>query len=153
MNNRYSSLNGLRAYAAIGILLMHVQANVPVKPEGGFIYNTFIPSLTHFVYLFLLVSAFSVCCGYYEKFKTGTITPNIFYKRRYSRILPFFAILVIIDTFVPHAPNKYELEHMAAGEVATGMSAFVHSLYDGFAELTLAFNLLRNCSVKPVIAI
>ena len=51
--NRYSSLNGLRAYAAIGILLMHVQANVSVKPEGGFIYDTFIPSLTHFVYFFI----------------------------------------------------------------------------------------------------
>lgn len=147
---RYESLNGLRAYAAIGILLMHVQANVAVTPTGGFLYDTFIPSLTHFVYLFLLVSAFSVCCGYYEKFKTGSITPNDFYKKRYSRILPFFAILVAIDTFVPHAPNKFELGNMS-GEVATGISAFVNSLYDGFAELTLAFNLLPN--PKPSIGV
>ena len=62
---KYGSLDGLRAYAAIGILLMHVQATVGVSPTGGFIYDTFIPSLTHFVYLFLVISAFSVCCGYY----------------------------------------------------------------------------------------
>lgn len=33
---------------------------------------------------------------------------------------------------------------MATGEVVTGILAFVHSLYDGFAELTLVFNLLPN---------
>ena len=149
-NNRFSSLDGLRAYAAIGILLMHVQANVAVRPEGGFVYDTFIPSLTHFVYLFLLVSAFSLCCGYYEKFKTGSITPNAFYMKRYSRILPFFAILVVIDTFVPHAPNKFEMENMT-GEAVTGVMAFVNSLYDAFAELTLTFNLLPN--PKPPIGV
>lgn len=76
---RYLSLDGLRAYAAIGILLMHVRANVAVSPIDGFIYGQLIPSLTNFVYLFLMISAFAVCCGYYEKFKTGTITPNAFY--------------------------------------------------------------------------
>lgn len=76
-------------------------------------------------------------------FKNCEITPNAFYKKRYQRILPFFAILVLIDTFVPHAPNKYELERIASGAVA-GVSSFLHSLYDGFAELTLAFNLLPN---------
>ena len=143
MSNRYSSLDGLRAFAAIGILLMHVQANVSVRPVGGFVYDIFIPSLTHFVYLFLLVSAFSLCCGYYDKFKHCEITPNAFYKKRYQRILPFFALLVFIDTFVPHAPNKYEMEHMT-GDAVSGAMAFVNSLYDGFAELTLAFNLLPH---------
>ena len=140
---RYVSLDGLRAYAAIGIMLMHVQATIDIRPTGGFLYNTFIPSLTNFVYLFLMISAFAVCCGYYEKFKTGTIKPNDFYKKRYSRILPFFAILVLIDTFVPHAPNKFEAALIAAGELS-GSSTILQSIYDGFAELTLAFNLLPN---------
>lgn len=35
-NDRHSSLDGFRAYAAIGILLMHVQANVAIRPEGSF---------------------------------------------------------------------------------------------------------------------
>ena len=78
-------------------------------------------------------------------------TELLFYKKRYSRILPFFAILVLIDTFVPHAPNKWEMAHMASGETATGVSAFVHSLYDGFAQLTLAFNLLPN--PRPTIGV
>lgn len=152
MENRYSSLDGLRAYAAIGIMMMHVRANVAVTPSSGFIYGTLIPSLTHFVFLFLVISAFALCCGYYEKFKMGAITPNVFYKKRYSRILPFFAILVLIDTVVPHAPNKFEMSQMAMGVVAeTGLSGFLHSLYDGFAELTLAFNLLPN--PKPPIGV
>lgn len=143
IKERYDSLDGLRAFAAIGIMMMHVQATIEVRPKGGFLYNMFIPSLTHFVFLFLVVSAFSLCCGYYEKIKCGTITPNAFYKKRYSRILPFFALLVLIDTFVPHSPNKVELARMAAGDI-TGDSSFLNSLYDGFAELTLAFNLLPN---------
>ena len=146
MKDKYTSLDGLRAYAALGILIMHVQANVPVRPEGGFLYDTFIPSLTHFVYLFIVISAFGLCCGYYDKFKVGAIKPNEFYLKRYKRLLPFFALLVFIDTVVPHAPNKYELEQMAAGSVVTGFTATLHSLYDAFAELTLAFNLLPNPS-------
>jgi len=148
---RYNSLDGLRAYAAIGIMMMHVQATIAVRPRGGFVFDTFIPSLTNFVYLFLMISAFAVCCGYYDKFKKGTILPNEFYKKRYSRILPFFAILVLIDTFVPHAPNKWEMAHMAASEAATGFTAFMHSIYDGFAQLTLAFNLLPN--PRPTIGV
>lgn len=146
MKNKYTSLDGLRAYAALGIVIMHVQANVPVRPEGGFLYDTFIPSLTHFVYLFIVISAFGLCCGYYDKFKVGAIKPNEFYLKRYKRLLPFFALLVFIDTVVPHAPNKYELEQMAAGSMVTGFTAILHSLYDAFAELTLAFNLLPNPS-------
>lgn len=141
--DRYDSLDGLRAYAAIGIMMMHIQATIAVRPSGGFLYETFIPSLTHFVYLFLVISAFALCCGYYEKFKTGAITPNAFYKKRYSRILPFFAILVLIDVCIPHSPNKYEMARMAAGGMAES-STFLHSIYDGFSELTLAFNLLPN---------
>lgn len=146
MNEKYNSLDGLRAYGALGILIMHVQANVPVRPVGGFLYDTFIPSLTHFVYLFIVISAFGLCCGYYDKFKAGTISPNEFYLKRYKRLLPFFALLVFIDTVVPHAPNKYEIEHMAVGELTTGSTAFLHSIYDAFAEITLAFNLLPNPS-------
>ena len=143
MKEKYFSLDGLRAYAAIGIMMMHVQATIAVRPRGGFVYDTFIPSLTHFVYLFLVISAFALCCGYYEKFKRGSITPYAFYQKRYSRILPFFAVLVLIDLVIPHSPNKFEVARMAAGEIA-GPSTFLQSLYDSFAELTLAFNLLPN---------
>ena len=150
MQEKYHSLDGLRAYAAIGIVLMHVQATVPVMPRGGFVFDKFIPSLTHFVYLFIIISAFSLCCGYYDRFKTGAITPNDFYIRRYKRLLPFFALLVFLDLVVPHAPNKYEMTHMT-GEVATGFTAVKESLYDAFAQLTLAFNLLPH--PKPTVGV
>lgn len=152
-NERYLSLDGLRAYAAIGILIMHVRANISVKPADGFLYGNFIPSLTNFVYLFLMISAFAVCCGYYDKFKTGAISPNKFYKKRYSRILPFFTVLVLINTFVPHSPNEWTMKHMMAEGITqeTGITAFIHSIYDGFAQLTLAFNLLPN--PRPTIGV
>lgn len=54
MNERYSSLDGLRAFAAIGIAIMHILANIDVGPDKTtFLYGTVIPSLTNFVYLFL----------------------------------------------------------------------------------------------------
>ena len=40
-----------------------------------------------------MISAFSLCCGYFEKFKMGKISVNDFYKRRYSRIMPFWFII------------------------------------------------------------
>ena len=105
---KYEQLNGLRAIAAIGIVMMHVRANSDVRYGGYFVYSN-IGKMSDFVFLFMMVSAFSLCCGYYEKFKNGTITPNLFYKRRYSRILPFWAILVLLSVVIPHSPNKAAL--------------------------------------------
>ena len=42
-SNRYESLDGLRAYAAIGIVMMHVLANIAVKPSGNFLTDAVIP--------------------------------------------------------------------------------------------------------------
>ena len=47
---KYESLDGLRAYAAIGIVIMHVLANIIVKPSSN--YLTLIPqhyNLTLFI--------------------------------------------------------------------------------------------------------
>ncbi len=119
---RYDSLNGLRALAAIGIVMMHVQANINLKPDLGFFTSWIIPFFTDFTLLFMLLSAFSMCCGYYERVKNGLITPNAFYKRRYQRIFPFFAFLVAID-FVT--------------EPSWG------TFCEAFADLTLCFNFLN----------
>lgn len=129
MNNRYESLDGLRAYAAIGIVMMHVLANMAVKPADNHLTNTLIPYFTNFTLLFMMVSAFSVCCGYYERVKNGLIRPNDFYRKRYRRLLPFFALMVVISVAVDH--NK-------------------EALYEGFADLTLCFNLLPNPNIEIV---
>ena len=69
-NNRYENLDGLKVIAAFGIVAMHVSSNMghPLTLE---IATNVIGSMTHFVKLFLILSGFGMCCGYYEKFKRG----------------------------------------------------------------------------------
>lgn len=80
----------------------------------------------------MLISAFGMCCGYYERIKTGTISISEFYKKRYIKTLPFFALLVLIDLIV--TPS-------------------VDSFYGAFADLTLAFGLLPNAGSISVIGV
>lgn len=111
----YRGIDWLRAVACIGIALMHIRANSSYE-ISGFIYNCMIPSLTDFVYLFMAISAFGMCCGYYEKVMSGKINWTDFYKKRYIKILPFFAVLIVIDLV---------------------MSFSTDSLLEGLTELTL----------------
>lgn len=128
-SNKYESINGLRAYAAIGIVLMHVLANICVKPHYAHWIEKTIGYLTNFTFLFMIISAFGMMCGYYEKFKTGIIRPNEFYKKRYIRIWPFFALVVFIDLCL-----EFNLE----------------SAYEAFADLTLCFNLLPLPDIEVI---
>ena len=125
----YSSLDGLRAYAAIGIVLMHVMANIAIKPSDNIVTSAVIPWFTNFTLLFMLVSAFSMCCGYYERVKSGAITPAKFYAKRYHRTWPFFAMMVCIS-FV----------------MEPSWSTFCQS----FADLTMCFNLLPNPEIEVI---
>lgn len=92
----YSSLDGIRAYAAIGIVLMHILANISVKPSENYCTQTLIPFFTDFTLLFMLVSAFSMCCGYYQRIKEGSISPNSFYKKRYIENIAIFRIFMFV---------------------------------------------------------
>ena len=69
-NNRYENLDGLKVIAAFGIVTMHVSSNMG-HPLTSEIATNIIGSMTHFVKLFLILSGFGMCCGYYEKFKRG----------------------------------------------------------------------------------
>lgn len=62
----YGTIDGLRMIAAFGIVMMYIRANSNYE-ISGFIYNNIIPSFTNFVFLFMVVSAFGMCCGYYQK--------------------------------------------------------------------------------------
>ena len=125
----YGSLDGLRAYAAIGIVMMHVQANIAVKPSVNVLTEKVIPWFTNFTLLFMVVSAFSMCCGYYDRVKNGEITPTKFYAKRYHRTWPFFAMMVMI-AFVMNP----------------SWSTFCQS----FADLTMCFNLLPNPEIEVI---
>ena len=77
MKERYGAIDSLRMIACIGIMMMHLQANNNYEITGYF-YNTVIPSFTNFVFLFMTVSAFGMCCGYYEKVMKQTISLSDF---------------------------------------------------------------------------
>lgn len=57
--NRYEGIDGLKAYAIIGIALMHVLANGEYG-IGGFVFERLIPSFTNLVFLFMLECAAAI---------------------------------------------------------------------------------------------
>lgn len=109
--------------------MMHVQANIAIKPSVNVLTEKVIPWFTNFTLLFMVVSAFSMCCGYYDRVKNGTITPAKFYAKRYHRTWPFFAMMVMI-AFV----------------MDPSWSTFCQS----FADLTMCFNLLPNPEIGVI---
>ena len=117
--------------ACIGIMMMHLRANNNYEITGYF-YNTVIPSFTNFVFLFMTVSAFGMCCGYYEKVMKQTISLSDFYAKRFKKILPFFGVLVLIDVVL--SPSRA-------------------ALYEAFADLTLLFGFLPNAGNISVIGV
>lgn len=144
---RYASFDGLRGFAAIGILLMHYRANMPqavgeaLGEASPLLYDSVIPFFTTLVYMFFILSAFSLCCGYFGKFSTRRVRigdtevavsgfdAERFYSRRYARIWPFFALLVCLDY---------------------AMAPSAGTLCEAFADLTLAFNLLPNPDISVI---
>ena len=119
---KYSGIDYLRAIACIGIVMMHMMANNNYA-LAGFAADRLIPSFTNFVFLFMTISAFGMCCGYYKKVLSGAVNWTEFYKKRYLRILPFFAVLVVIDLVVNFS---------------------LGSLYEGIADISLLFGLFPN---------
>ncbi len=128
MTKRYEAIDGLRMFSCIGIVAMHVLANSNYALKG-FAFECFIPRLTNLVFLFMTISAFGLCCGYYEKMINGKIDIVSFYKKRYKKILPFFALLCLLDFIV---------------------SPSISAIYEIFANLTLCFGLIPNASITVI---
>lgn len=133
----YGAIDGLRSIAAIGIVMMHMAANneYAIGTDGGmerFFYHTVIGSFTNFVFLFMTVSAFGMCCGYYEKILNNKISAADFYGKRFKKIFPFFAVLVLLDVII---------------------SPSIHAVYEAFADLTLLFGFLPEAGNITVIGV
>ena len=126
--DRYEGIDGLKAYAIIGIALMHVLANGEYG-IGGFVFERLIPSFTNLVFLFMMVSGFGMCCGYYQKIIDQKISVEDFYKKRYIKIWPYFALLCALDFVI--SPSK-------------------ESLFEVFANLTLCQGLLPNAKISVI---
>ena len=123
MQERYNNLDALRAISCLAIIAMHIKANTVFDETLSGIGGNIVSSFTQFVPLFLLISGFGMFCGYYERFKQGTIDCNSFYTRRYKKILPFFAFLMLIDVAV-----SKNCEHVI----------------EALTQATLVFGLLPN---------
>ena len=126
--DRYEGIDGLKAYAIIGIALMHVLANGEYE-LGGFVFGKLIPNFTNLVFLFMMVSGFGMCCGYYQKITDRKISMEEFYSKRYIKIWPYFALLCALDFVI--SPSK-------------------NSLYEVFANLTLCQGLLPNANISVI---
>lgn len=125
---RYNSLDGLRTIMCILIVAMHVLTNIATKPTL-YCFMEVISYAGNFTLLFMIVSAFSMCCGYYTKFKFNNIDLNDFYKKRYIRILPFYILLLLITILVEPSKNN---------------------LYEAFTSITLTQSLLPNNCISVV---
>lgn len=121
MRERYDNLDGLRVISCLCIIGMHINANADYGL--GSTGEQIVALWTHFVALFLMISGFGMFCGYYERFKSGSIDLNSFYTKRYRKILPFFITLIVIDI----AMNRN----------------FAH-VVEGITEASLVFGLLPN---------
>lgn len=128
MKERYEGIDGLKTYAIIGIALMHILSNGNYE-LGGFVFERLIPSFTNLVFLFMMVSGFGMCCGYYQKIKDKQISVGDFYAKRYSKIWPYFALLCTLDFVM--SPSK-------------------NALYEVFANLTLCQGLLPNMNISVI---
>ena len=128
IKKRYRAIDGLRAFAAIGVALMHIKANGSYDLPG-FIGNELIGSMGEFVYLFMMISGFSMCCGYYNRIISNEIAVGEFYGKRYRKIWPYFAALCLLDFAI---------------------SPSLESLYETFADLTLCFGLLPNANISVI---
>lgn len=128
MKDRYDGIDGLKAFSILGIVLMHVFSNGNFELSNVF-FSKIIPSFADLVFLFMMLSGFGMCCGYYNKVINNQIRIADFYKRRYSKIWPFFALLCVIDFCV--SPSK-------------------DSIYEIFANLTLCQGLLPNMNISVI---
>lgn len=106
---------------------MHIQANTNYTLQGNFIYDNFIPSRTWLVYLFIMISGLGTCTGYLTKFQNGAVDLEVFYKKRYGKILPFFGFLLLIVVVIEHS---------------------IESIYEVSVEVMLLHGLLPNNTVS-----
>lgn len=125
---RAEGVDALRTFGCMAIVAWHVLANGGFE-VSGYLAEEVIPSWNYLVYLFMMISGFGMCSGYYERIKKQEISIENFYLRRYKKILPFFAILVLADVLIEHS---------------------LESLAEGFIELTLVFGFLPNNELNVI---
>jgi len=126
--NLYKSIDGLRTIGILGIVAMHILANSTYALEGYFFQNI-VASFGSFVGMFFIISGFGMCCGYYKKILNNEINLIDFYKKRFIKTLPFFALLTFIDVVI-NFPND--------------------SVYEVLSNLTLLFGFYPDSNISII---
>ena len=127
MKERYENLDGLRTIACLSIIAIHIIANAEYHLHP--VLTMIVKSWAYETALFIMISGFGMFCGYYEKFKSNSISLNDFYAKRYKKLLPFFVTLIMIDIVLDRS-----LAHVI----------------EGITDATLAFGLLPNNNLSVI---
>ena len=69
MEEKYEGIDGLKAYAIIGIALMHVLVNEEYGIQG-FVFERLIPSFTNLIFLFIMVNVLECVAAIARKLLT-----------------------------------------------------------------------------------
>ena len=141
---KIKSIDGLKAISIMMIVLVHVAINGQYKIDN-FFFNAIVKNLSVFVELFFILSAFGMCCGYYEKIKNKEIDLSSFYKKRIIKIWPYFALLIVLDLIASGFSKKNLIEAFLDGTLLTGFLPNNHIEIAGigwFLGVVFAFYLL-----------
>ena len=126
---RYDGIQFLRAFAAVCIVMFHVWLNTPQYGLNNFFFEQIVSWMGDFTFLFMMISGFSVYCGYYERIINGNISICKFYARRVNKLWPVFCTMVVLELIV---------------------SPSLKSLYQGVMDLSLLFSLLPNAKIDVI---
>ena len=124
---KYRNIDALRTFGCLAIIAWHIKANTGFSTGG--VLDKVIPSFDYLVYLFMIISGFGMCNGYYQKLKTGTYNIDAFYSKRYKRTVPFFALLILLNCVIEFTPK---------------------TLCEGLMEVTMLFGFLPNNALSTI---
>lgn len=124
---KYRNIDALRTFGCLAIIAWHVKANTGFSTGG--VLDKVIPSFDYLVYLFMIISGFGMCNGYYQKLKTGTYSIDAFYSKRYKRTVPFFALLILLNCVTEFTPK---------------------TVCEGLMEITMLFGFLPNNTLSTI---
>lgn len=123
---KFDGIDGLKTFSCLAIVAQHLLFN-SVYDIGGISHKIIL--FGNAVFMFFIISAFGLCCGYYDKILNKTFDVNNFYSRRYGKIFPFFLFLLVIDVVVDPS---------------------IRSVMEAFVESSLAFGFLPNMKLTVI---
>lgn len=120
---RINGLDGIRGIAALGVIAFHI-AVLGGYTGQNILFNRTIGRGDCFVRLFFMLSSFSLMCGYYNKFISGTFSIESFLLKRVHKIYPLFLIALIVQVSI---------------NIATGVAI---NIWDFLGSASLLFALM-----------